>query len=479
MKRQDLKIWVEELNIIESGTYSDQFLRPYVTEVKGGVIDRIEERFAKSRRFTPSILANIANQFIVPDYETRGIIDIPHGWGTRRGRFILTLMIEVGTGDRLKQVIMGYTNSVGFTTRHVDHDMEFYVNSTFMLTEKTVKTRSGRYERVYVPSHTADVLSDRENAGLRRRHDRLFTMRPEDVFSSLDSEQTMELVDDVTDLRTTLSKNAIKSSTSNRLGSRFMASVLNSRQKALENSDYGNAVADINATAQGYVQESYASDDIFLRQISNIRGKNVTVDNFTFDDLLKIDPDAERRTNPLLLDNDAKAITRYDEYNRLDGQEEEDRIAALVGIAVPALMMECGIHQISFQVHNQELGHKWAFTPSNARSFVKDMELGPFLDMFEDRIIDELLMPITAGNDFDVGLNVTCRAFGEVDFTMFWDGKNQGRFVIPVFTNALASPIVTDSLDDVRKMGRDFNDLFDEFLPSDIAGGGGGRGFGF
>jgi hypothetical protein len=479
MRRQDLKIWVEELNIVESGTYSDQFLRPYVTEVKGGIIDRIEERYAKSRRFTPSLLANIANQFIVPDYETRGIIDIPHGWGTRRGRFILTLVIEVGTGDRLKQVVMGYTNSVGFTTRHVDHDMEFYVNSTFMLTEKTVRSRSGRYERVYVPHKTADVLSDRENAGLRRRGERLFTMRPEDVFSSLDSEQTQSLVDDVTDLRTTLSKNAIKSSTSNRLGSRFMSNVLNSRQKALENSEFGGAVADINATAQGYVQESYTSDDIFLRQISNIRGKNVTVDSFTFKDLLQIDPDAEDRTNPLLLDKEALAVTRYDEgVNQLDGQEEEDRIAALVGIAVPALMMECGIHAINFQVHNQALGHQWEFVPQNARSFVKDMEMSSFLDLFEDRIIDELLLPITAGNDFDVGLKVNCRAFGEVDFTMFWDGKNRGRYVIPVFTNALASPIVTDSLDDVRKMGRDFSDLFDQFLPSDLAGGS-GRGFGF
>jgi hypothetical protein len=476
MRRQDMKIWVEELKLIESGTYRDQFLRPYVTEVKGSIVDRIEERYVKSRRFTPSILANIASQFIVPDYFTRGIIEIPHGWGTRRGRFILTLMIEIGTGDRLRQVVMGYTNSVGFTTRHVDHDMEFYINNTFMLKEQVMTDGDGRRKRYWVPTMTNDVLSDRNNDGLRRRGSQLFTMRPEDVYSSLDAEQTLDLVDDVTDLRTTLSKNAIKSGTSNRLASRFMSNVLNGRQKALENNDYSNAAAEVNATAQGYVQENYASDDLFMRRLANVKGTTMTTDNFTFRDLLQIDPEAERRTDPLLLDKDALRLTDYmeDDVNDLSGQEEWDRIAALIGIAVPALMVETGIHNVSFQAHNQELGGQWFFLPSNARSLIKDVDIGPFMDKFEERVIDELLMPITGGNDFDIGVNVNCRAFGEVDFTLYWDGANHGRYVIPCFTNSLASPIVTDDRKDIRKMARDFDSLFDHFLPTTIAGNGGG-----
>jgi hypothetical protein len=477
-----LKVYVEDLKVIESGSYPDQFLRPYVTEVNGTLINRIEERYSKVRKFTPSVLAKIANQFIVPDNITRGTIEIPHGWSSRRGRFVLILLIETGTGDRLKQVVMGYTNSVGFSTRHIDHDMEFYVNNTFMLVEKEIRTASGRIRRVYVPQHTNDVLSDRENSGLRRRADQLYTLRPEDVFSSIDASQTMDLVDDLTDLRTTLSKNAIKSRTSNRLGSRFMSSVLDSRQKAIENVDFGNSAVDVNATAQGYLQESYASDDIFLRLISNARGRNNTVDWFTFRDLLDIDPEAERRSTPYLLDNDSRAITNYVErderVNDLGGQEEWDRVAALIGMAVPALMLECGINGINFQVHNQEYGHQWAFIPQNARSLLgEDVDITQFVDKFEERLIDELLIPITADNDFDIGLNLKCRAFGEIDFTMFWNGADHGRFVYPCFTNSLSSPIITDSKDDVKKMSKDFSALFDEFLPGTMSGG--GRGFSF
>lgn len=479
--RHDTKIYVEELVIAESGTYTDQFLRPYVTELGGSLVDRIEERFQKSRRFTPSILASIANQFMVPDHRPRGVIEVPHGWSERRGRFLLTIGIEIGNGDKLRQVIIGYTNSVGFTLRNVDPDMEFYINSTFLLTKKTVRGSRGYFE-TWVPSHSSDVLSDRESAGLRRRGPEMYTMRPEDVYSTIDAEQTTSLVNDVTDLRTTLSKNAVKSSTSNRLGSRYMANVLSSRQKALDNAEYGQSVIDINASAQGYVQESYTSDDLFMRAISNLRNLTTTVDNFTYRDLEDIDPDVENRTNNYLLDNDARGATRFaEDSNAMDGQEEEDRIAALIAVAIPALMMETGIHSIKFQVHNQGLDAKFTFVPTDAKSFIPDVELGPFIEKFEERMIDELLYPITGDNQFDLGLKVSCNIFGEVDFTLYWDGANRGRFIIPCFCNSISSPVVTDSRNDIKKLSRDFSDLFDQFLPSDAAGGGvmGGRGFSY
>lgn len=478
--RQDIKIFVEELVIVESGTYTDQFLRPYKSEIRGDLLDRIDERFQKSRRFTPSILAQIANQFMVPDYHPRGIIEVPNGWDTRRGRFILTLEIHIGTGDKMKQVVIGYTNSVGFTTRHVDHDMEFYVNNTFILQERQIPTGRG-YRSVFMPTHTNDVLSSRDNAGLRRRSGELYTMRPEDIYSSIDAEQTMNLVNDVTDLRLTLSKNAMKSSTSNRLGSRFMSRVLDSRRKAVDNTEYGNSVLDVNATAQGYCQESYTTDDVFLRAMSNIQGVSTTVDNFTFNDLLRLDPDAERRTETKLFDDLSRSQTRFDEFsNPLDGQEEEDKLAALVAIAVPALMMETGLHGMKFQIHNQTPEGGFVFVPTDAKSFMKDVELNYFIDQFEERLIDELMYPMTADDRFDIGLEVKCRVFGEVDFTMFYDGKDQGRYVFPCFCNSLASPIVTDTRDDVRDIARNFNTLFDEFLPATgIGSNSPGRDFGY
>lgn len=478
--RQDIKIFVEELIIAESATYQDQVLRPYKTEIRGDLLDRIDERFQKSKRFTPSILASIANQFMVPDMHPRGIIEVPNGWSERRGRFILTLEIHIGTGDKMKQVLMGYTNSVGFTTRHVDHDMEFYVNNTFLLQERQVPNGRGGYRSVFMPCNANDVLSDRENAGLRRRSDKLFTMRPEDVYSALDAEQTLELVDDVTDLRTTLSKNAVKSSNSNRIGSRYMSKVLDARRKAVDNMEYGNSVLDVNATAQGYVQESYTSDDVFLRAMSNIRGLSTTTDNFTFDDLLRLDPEAERRTETKLFDDLTRDMTMYHrETNPLDGQEEEDKLAALVQIAVPALMMETGLHAISFQVHNQTLNGGFEFVPTDAKSFVKDMDLSWFVDQFEERLIDELMYPMTADDRFDIGLQVKCRVFGEVDFTMYYDGQDLGRYVFPCFCNSLTSPILTNDRQDIRDTSRDFNNLFDEILSTTGMGSNQGRGFNY
>lgn len=471
--RRDIKIRVESLVLAESATYRDQFLRPYVTEVKGDLTDRIGERFQKARRFTPTMLANIANQFIVPDSRPRGIIEIPHGWDERRGRFILTLEITVGTGDRLRQVVMGYTNTTGFTSSHrVDSDMEFYINNTYMLVEKTVRTNRG-YRSVYAPTSMNDVLADRDNAGARRRSDRRYTIRPEDIYSTIDAEQTLDMVDDLTDLRTTLHRSAIKSRSSNRIGSRYMAGVLNSRQKAIELNDHGNNPAEINATAQGYVQEAYASEDLFMRRLTDIQDLDeaTTTSFFTFRHLLAIDPDAQRAVNCNLYDDNTLAVTdyrRYDNINDMNGQEEEDRIAALIATAVPALMMENCIHQINFQAHNQDHGTDFVFVPSKTNSMVDDLDMKSFTDMFEERLIDELLVPITADNRYDIGIELTCRVFGEINFTLFWDGKKRGRYIFPCFCNALSSPIITDDIHDVKKIARDFNDLFDEFLPSTL-----------
>lgn len=482
MSRQNIKMYVEELLLIESGSYVNQFMRPYVTELKGGLIDKLDERFQKSRRFTPSILAGIANQFMVPDYRTRGVIEIPNGWSTRRGRFVMTIAIELPTGDRLRQVVMGYTNSVGFTERNVDPHMDFYVNNTFMLVRRTKRDRDGRQEYVWTPQDVNDVLSDCDNSGLRRETPELYTMRPEDVYSGIDLHENLHLVDDMTDTRLILNKNAIKSRSSNRIGQTFMSNVLTGRQKAIDNESYSNASHGANATAQGYVTEAYATDDMFLEAMRSIRGTNMTEDNFTFRDLISFDRDVENRVETSVLNNEARSQTNYrdDDVNDLAGQEEEDRVAALIGIATPALMLEHGIHGISFQAHNRGRGNSWDFIPSNARSLIKDVDISSFIEEFGERYIDELLMPITGGNLFDVAIDVRCRAFGEVDFTLFWDGTNHGRYVIPVFTNSKASPIVTDNRQDVLKMSKDFSDLFEHFLPANTIGGGNtGGGFSF
>lgn len=473
--RRDIQIRVTDLLLVESSTYRDQFLRPYKTEIRGGMIDAIGERLQKSRRFTPSILASIANQFIVPDHNPRGIIEIPHGWDERRGRFILNLEIILGTGDIIRQVVMGYTNTTGFsTTNRVDHDMEFYINSIHMLTERTIKTDRG-YRTTLVPTNITDVHADRDNAGARRRGDRRYTLRPEDIYSTLDAENNgLDMVDDLADLRTTLNRSSIKSASSNRLSSRYMSRVLNSRQKAIENSE-GMLAEDLNATAQGYVQESYTSEDQFLKRLSDVQDldETTTTSFFTFRHLLQIDRDADRHVNANLFDSDARAATDYrnfDDVEDLNGKEEWDRIASLIAIAVPAIMLENCIHRASFQVNNRGFDQDFEFVPGKITSFIEGLHMRTFIERLEERLIDELFLPITGANRYDFGLELTCRVFGDINFKLYWDGKDRGRYVFPTFCDSLSSPIITDTIGDVKKLSRDFDDLFTELLPNTLGG---------
>lgn len=474
--RNDIAIEIEELILIESAQYPKQFLRPYRAEMNGGIIDRVGERLQRTKKFTPSILANMANQFIVPDTRPRGLIEIPHGWHERRGRFVLTLSLKMPTGDRLRQVVMGYTNTVGFSHRRVDPDMEFYINNTYMLNSRIVGER-GRSRQVWMPNANNEVYSDRSDSGGRRssNRDRRFTVRPEDIYSTLDAAETMQVVDDVTDMRTTLGRNSVKSRSGNRINGRYMASVLTARQKAINASDeWGTGAMDITATAQGYVAESFPTEDVFMRRISNNRGCDATIDDFMFRDLTDMDPSIERRVNPKRFDDETRAATRYDEedINPCDGQEEEDRIAALVAMAVPALMLECGIFAMTLQAHNQTISGDFEIVPNDVRSLLgKDVDMGIFIDMLIDRLRDELFVPISADGRMDVGIELRCRIFGEVDFTLFWAGEGRGRWVFPCFCNSLSSPVITDDRNDVKDLAESFNTLFDEVLPIGMNGG--------
>jgi len=462
--RDDIQIFVEDLVLAETNQYVDQYLRPYITQLDGSTIDAIESRQNVSRRFTPEILAGIANQFIIPDYKTRGVIEIPNGWSSRRGRFILTVGFELSIGSRLRQVIIGYTDTPGFSSRSIDHEMEFFINNTYLLKEQTVWTDRGN-EKIWHPTNISDVMSDRFGAGIRGRSN-LYTIRPMDIYNVLDADDSTKIlkeVEEVIDERIWLSKNSIKSSVDNRLPSRFMSKVLKSRQQARDNTQFNNSAADINATAQHYAMESYASDDLFMSKLMQIQGHRSVTDRFTFRDLLEIDPDIERKKTIYLLG--PNATDYYDYSNRLNGQEESDRIASLIAMAVPAIMMELGLSRVKFQCHNNRPSKDFNFTIMDGRSLVKGMEMDYFLDSFKDRIVYELMKPISANDMITVGIEVSCDVFGDIDFKLFWDGIHRGLFVLPCFCNSLGTPVVTDTVEDVYKISRDFGDLMDHFLP--------------
>lgn len=93
-----------------------------------------------------------------------------------------------------------------------------------------------------------------------------------------------------------------------------------------------------------------------------------------------------------------------------------------------------------------------------------------FIERLEERLIDELFLPITGANRYDFGLELTCRVFGDINFKLYWDGKDRGRYVFPTFCDSLSSPIITDTIGDVKKLSRDFDDLFTELLPNTLGG---------
>lgn len=471
--RRDLKFYVDQLDIIESGEFEDQYLRPFQTSVKGDLIDSIEERLSSTRgRFTSSILSSIAYQFMVPDARPHGLIQVPNGWSERRGRFVMTVIIELPNGEKMMQMLIGYTSHTGWTRTAIDMDLEFYVNNSFMLRECTTRGRDGRIETLWVPMSPAEVLSDHHSTGLRGRGNKLYSMRPEDVFSAIDSEGLADLTDELTDLRTTLSRSVQTSRTSNRIAPRFMTDVLESRRKASSNNgEFGHTAQDLNSSAQGYVTELMAHQDLFLSAISDIVGDNRIVDNFQYRDLVDLDPHVDKVAEYNFLDAESKARTDYrnGHYDPNDGQEEEDRIAALIAYAIPALALECGIARCHVSATSMDRFEPLVVFLTDARSFARDIDMTEFILRMEERTKDELLAAISENGRIPVEFKAMCWVNGDIEITLNWDNRPTLRKVFPCFMNSKSSPIITDSQDDLRHMARDFASLFNTFMDDEVS----------
>ena len=75
---------ITKLMMVETGTYNDQFFRPYRTNMDMGVLASFQEATHAMPRITPTSIAGIASQIMAPTAEPQGNVNIVNGWDTRR-----------------------------------------------------------------------------------------------------------------------------------------------------------------------------------------------------------------------------------------------------------------------------------------------------------------------------------------------------------------------------------------------------------
>lgn len=457
MFNQQGSIRVVKLLMHETGTYNQQWRRPYHTNLDGNGLAALQERLGGSTSYQPSQLAGVANQFIMPSAIPEKQILIPNGWDTNRMRFMLEIEHSFRTGGKLTEIILGYTSFNGANVSGaIARDMEFYVNSVLQL-RQTQEFVPGMGNSTHVTmADCSHILANNDWNGLLDANQEK-TVRPEDVFANMTTNYLQD-AGTVVDGRTTLSNTAIKSRRSNAIAPTYMANVLESHKVSLSLADTGQGMNQILHSARGNAAEQTAGSDPFLVGINSVRGSHLS-NVFTYGDLCNLDPNTDRLCTVTLLGN-----TNRNEVHSA-GQtaywHEADNVtqaATILSQSVPGIMMELMLTKLYFKSTNRTIGSQIFTNILDSNGFA-NIDLTPYLQRFMQRLEIEILRDLTFSNQIDYALEMGVDLLGETWIKLSLNGGPMIDYVTPSFCDALLVPVVSNNFESVRSMTEDFDAL--------------------
>lgn len=452
------------LILVEAGAYHDQWSRPFETSLNSDVISVLDEKFNNQRNFSANIFAPVSNQFIAPQAQPEALVPIQNGWANRRARFVLTVETIYPTGDRLTEMVLGYTDGLGFHANGaIDPNMQFHINSVHFMRQVSYQTPQGMMMSIK-PTEASQVLSNEDFRGLGTPTAPKHLIRPEDIYSTMDL-TNYQFSQEVYDTRTALGMNAVKSKRSNAVATDYMARMLDSRSKAIQTQEMGAVASDINIQAQGYITEPPAMQDDFIRVISRYRGANRPVSSFSYRELLAIDPTVDQKKKVRFLTPQAKSQTDFYNYsNPWTTADWGTQVATILGNAVPALLMECGLSKAVIQATNQTPNNQFVVTIPNMRAFA-NVDTSSFAEKFKLRFVHEVLMGITNNGRIDISLEIHSEVIDNTMIRLLMAGTDWGSYNLPSFCDSTFSPVVTTNQQRVQAIAHDFNNLLDRYVP--------------
>jgi hypothetical protein len=448
---------IAKLVIQETGTYNDQWRRPYNTHLQGSTMSQMTERLRGVTEYQAPLFAGIANQFIAPQATPEKQIDIANGWNERRFRFMMEVEIDLYMGGRVKEVILGWTDHMGISLQgSIDPRMQFYVNSTLQIRETIARTPIGQqtYTSVIDNSH---ILVDPTWSGVYTPEVD-HRLRPEDVFSTM-SRTHLDGLGKVYDGRSAATKTAVKSKRGNGSAANYMADILRSYTQASvlgEQTHMGEQ--EVLMKARGFSQENLASADHFLAAIAQLRGMGVE-NVFEFRDLQSLDPSVENVTVVSVLGPTQKVSVHQAGQTANWGAADRETVAAtVISHSVPAMMMDVAITSAWFKSTNNTINSQPETIFMDVQGFSTG-DMSQQVNFFKNQLESTILYDLTYGGQIAYAIEVKADLLGETWIKISLGGDPFIDYVTPSFADALIVPVLTNNADSAVQLASDFEML--------------------
>lgn len=456
------KLKITKLLIIETGTYEQQYLRPYQVDLRQENTQALREVISGKieSRIVPVQLSGLANRLVCPTAQPEGTIDIPNSWSQKRYRFMMELTYD-RDGYQNVDMILGYTNydGVSINSGSIDPKMVFYVNSIINIRRTVTPTATGLQPANQI-SYNAHVLQD-PNWNNRQspvmNNTAMYHMRPTDIFTVTD---TLELADsDITtcDVRLIANNKPVLAGRNNNIASHYAASILDSYNNATRE-NYGDDSGTM-ITAAGYCRDALTSQNTFLNKLYQLKGTDNA--SFTYNDLLNIDPDVAF-TKHIIHFSNAQRSTQLHQQGQSEywhGSNIETKYATILGQAVPALMVECGLTKIQMVSTNNISGTQPLTRMIYATAFGGADVTVPsqrFISRFDIEIVRDLSYNNEIGYQLECSFDLT----GESKIGISLEGRPIVEYVVPQFADALVSPMTTITANRPQIVCQQFTQMF-------------------
>lgn len=453
--------------LVETGTYGQQWGRPYQTQLNGGILTSLRERMDGAPDINASVFSGMGASFLTPQAAPERHIDIVSGWNERRIRMMLEVEVQSRNGAYY-EILLGYTDHTGISmSGSIDPNMRFYVNSVMKMRKSFIATPLGNEQRLAVAG-AGHVLVNSNWDGVESPN-QLSLMRPMDVYSTMGRLELPDLSSmNVRDTRNMLMDSPKLSRRSNNASSNYAASIVAGYRNASTMQELGQSEQEVLHTAVTYTVEESATGDQVLSALAAFQHVPHT-NSFQWRHLERLDPNVNR-------DEITRVVIRGQTQQSYMGEHYagqtadwgeasiEAQIATMMSQTVPSLMMEMGLTMLTFAATNRIPGiqrHEVIITGSE--SFAGG-DHSQFLQMMKVRLEVDLLEEISQSNLYDYEIEMSVDVVGETHISISIQGQPTVVYCTPSFCDALLSPVVTASDGRAVELANDFQVLFSETL---------------
>jgi hypothetical protein len=464
--------------IADTGTYDQQFQRPFQASFDRDAISALQERVATGAHIVPGSLAGVLNgqqdYVIAPQVQPEKPIQIVNGWNEHKFRWLAIAENTDRLGVKTYELVTGFTDYRGISfTGELDPNMVFYIGNILTLRHTNVLTPGGNRTYFNVADASQLLVADEwqgvSNAGFR--------LRPTDLFTAMDRthlEQDM-LDQGITDTRNMVTGQAVKSRRSNGVGTAYAAGIIENYKNARTMDQYGQSEDMILDFARTNTLEAPLTNDMFIRAVARERGVPITA-FFTWQDLCRVDPNVQNdQITKVVLMGSPREIVNTDMNDVRSGRNNEwgvaDRptqLATILQQAVPGIMMELALSGVVFRATNRTIGGGIHIEVLNWQDFPSltgaQIDMSEFIQAFKHRLQTEVLIDLSFSGQADFAMHMEVDLLGETVIELEWNGGELKRWVVPSFADALLTPLVTGDIRRPTWIAKNFQGVFDGVL---------------